>query len=501
MAVRTSLGASRAALRAQLLVESGLHAVAGGTLALGAAHLATRALATRATDAFALPRVEQAGVDGPVLAFALAVTALTAVLVGMVPALEAGRVAPAATLNAEGRGPGRRSARLRDGLVVVEMALSVVLLVGAGLLARSLASLLAVDPGIRPENVVTARVSLSGPAYQGTDPDVRFFAALSERLAELPGVEAAGGVTYLPMDGGGAATSFYPADRPRPADGEWPVADIRNVTGDYFGAMGIELVRGRLFGPDDRAGAARVVVVSRTLADRHWPGEDPIGKPLAVRWSDLEAWTVVGVVGDVHLQALDEAPRETVYHPYGQAPWLASLSLVLRTRGDAEVAVAGLRAAVRAQDPSLPVSRVRVMEDVVRTSLARPRSLAFLMVVFSGAAAGLAAVGLYGVLSWAVARRAREFGVRMAMGAERGDVMRLVARRGLGLAVLGLVLGLTAALAASRTVESLLFGVEPHDLVSFAASALLLLAVAALASAVPAWRATRVQPQEALRSE
>jgi predicted permease len=501
MAVRSSLGASGGTLAAQLLVESALHAAAGGALGLAAAFAGTRLLATRMPDVFALPRVEQAGVNGTVLLFALGVTLSTAVLVGLVPALQARRVAPARTLNAEGRGPGRGSTRLRDALVVAEVAVSVVLLVGAGLLGRSFATLLAVDPGVEVENVVTARVSLTGSRYDGTDPDVRFFHDLAERLAELPGVEASGGVSFLPMGGMNSRTSFYAADRPAPQPEEWASADIRNVVGDYFGAMGIELLRGRLFEPDDVEGGPAVVVVSRALAEQQWPGEDPLGKPVAINWRDLEPWTVVGVVEDVHHAGLGQDPHPTVYHHYPQAPYFGFMSLALRTRGETAAAVEGLRRAVAELDPGLPVSRVRVMDDVVGGTLARPRMTTLLMGIFAGVAALLAAVGLYGVLSYAVARRVREFGVRMAVGAGRGDVLRLVAARGLALAGLGLVLGLGGAFAAAGALDSLLFGITARDPASFVASGALLVAVAAGASLLPAWRATRVPPVEALRSE
>ncbi len=501
MAIRTSLGASGGALARQLLTESALLVGVGGLLGLVAAETGTRLLAARMPDAFALPRVEQAGVDLRVLLFALGVTVLTGILVGLVPALQARRLAPAATLNAEGRGPGHESSRVRDLLVVGEMALSVVLLVGAGLLARSFMALVSVDSGIRPENVVTARVNLTGPRYDGREPDVRFYDRLAERLSELPGVEAGGGVTFLPMAGSGAATSYYAADKPEPPKEDWPVANIRNVVGDYFQAMGIDLLQGRLFDQRDRPESPRVIVVNRALAEQEWPGENPIGKPLAINWTSLEPWTVVGVVEDVRLGGLEQEPTPTVYHAYAQAPYFPFMTIALRTRGETAQAVTALRALVRELDPALPLSRVAVMDDVVARSVARPRMTTFLMGVFAAVASALAAVGLYGILSYNVARRGREFGVRMAMGADRSDVLGMVARRGLLLAVVGLLVGAGVALAGAGILRSLLYQTPARDPVSFALAGLLLMVVAGLASLVPAWRATRVQPVDALRSD
>ncbi len=502
MAVRSALGASGGRLAGQLVVESLLLAGVGGVVGVGLAWVATRVLTPGLLEAFALPRLGDVGLDGSVLAFAAAVTTATGLVFGLAPAWGAVRRGPAETLGAEGRGPSRRTGRLRRGLVVAEVALSVMLLTSAGLLVRSFRTLAAVDTGFEAERVVTGRINLTGERYRGAEPDLLFYADLETRLAALPGVEAFGGVSFLPLDGLGSATSYYPADRPVPPRDQWSVADIRPVVGDYFGAMGIERVAGRTFEATDDADSPRVIVVNRSLAEEAWPGEDPLGRPLAINWSDLEPWTVVGVVDDVVHTGMDQAPRPMVYHTLRQAPYFSFMTLALRTRaGDVAGAVAGLRSAVAAIDPAVPVTRVRAMDDLVRTATARPRMTAFLVTLFAGAAAALAAVGLYGVLAFAVARRVREIGVRMALGARATDVVALVTGQGLRLVALGLVLGLGGAALGSRVFEALLFGITAHDPWAFAAAGALFAVVGTAASVIPALRAVRILPGRALREE
>jgi putative ABC transport system permease protein len=381
------------------------------------------------------------------------------------------------------------------------VALSVVLLTSAGLLVRSFDSISRAETGFEPARAVTGRVNLTGPRYAGSEPDIRFFDALATELESLPGAEAAGGVSFLPLDGLGSATSYYAADRAVPPREEWLVADIRTVTGDYFGAMGIALLQGRAFEATDREDSERVVVVSRSLAESTWPGEDPIGRPLAINWSDLEPWTVVGVVDDVVHVDMTQAPRPMAYHAMPQAPYFPFMTLVVRTRTDEAQAVAALREAVAAVDPAVPLTRIQTMDSVVRASTARPRITAFLVTLFAGVAALLAAVGLYGVLAFAVARRVREIGVRMALGARAADVVRMVTLQGLRLVGAGLVIGLAVAAAGSRLLESTLFSVSAWDPLAFSASATLFAMVGAAACVVPAVRAVRVQPGRALRED
>lgn len=502
MAVRSALGASGRALARQVVVENLVLAALGGAMGLGLAWVATRLLTPGLMQAFTIPRLGDVGLDAGVLAFAALVTTATGLVFGLAPAWSAGRRGPGATLGAEGRGPSRRTGQLRRALVVAEVALSVVLLTSAALLVRSFRTLTAVETGFEADRVVTGRVNLTGARYRGTEPDLRFYADLEARLADLPGVEAAGGVSFLPLDGLGSATSYYAADRPVPPREEWPVADIRPVLGDYFGAMGIALERGRGFAATDDGDAPRVIVVSRSLADQAWPGEDPLGRPLAINWDDLEPWTVVGVVEDVVHAGMGESPRPTVYHTVRQAPYFSFLSVALRT-GAADVAdaVTGLRNAVAAIDPSVPVTRVRAMDEFVRTATARPRMTAFLVTLFAGTAAMLAAVGLYGVLAFAVARRVREIGVRMALGARTRDVLGMVTGQGLRLVAVGLAMGLAVAAVLGRFVEALLFGVTAHDPWAYAAATFGFAAVGVTACVVPALRAIRIRPGRALREE
>jgi putative ABC transport system permease protein len=501
MAVRTSLGASGSALAGQLFTESALVAGAGALLGLLLASLGTAQLASRMPDAFALPRVEAAGMDGTVLAFAVAVTILTALLFGLLPAAQAAGASPAATLHAEARGPSRRSGALRNGLVVAEVALSVVLLAGAALLGRSMMTLVSVDPGIEPEQVLVGRVNLAGDTYPTAAPKVAFFDELIGRLDAIPGTSSVGAITFLPMDGPGAGTSYWPAEHPKPPTDERPVADILNVLGDYFGSMGIELLQGRTFDSRDRTDAPQTVVVSKALADAHWPGQSAVGQQVVVSWVDETPWEVVGVVDDVRRAGLSQEPRAAIYMHYPKATFFPWMQLTIRATGDPATLASAVRAELGQMDSALPLGSVRIMDDVVAKTTARPRMTATLMIVFAGLATLLAAVGLYGVLSYAVSQRTREIGVRIAMGARPEHVLGLVVRQGAGLAAMGLVLGLGAALATGRVVSSLLYEVEPSDPVSLGAAGVLLFTVAVLACTVPAFRASRVPPAEALRSE
>jgi predicted permease len=502
MAVRSALGAGTGALSRQLFTESLLLAGAGGLVGVAAAWVAVRVAAIRLPAGFTLPRIETVGLDPTVLVAALAVTAGSGLVLGFIPALHARRASPATTLRAEGRGPSRWSGRFRAGLVVVEVALSVVLLSGAALLVRSFVTLTAQDPGFDAASVVTARVNLRGERWADDDEARwRFHREVQGELARIPGVEAAGAVSFLPLDGLGSATSYAPGDRPEPARGEWPVADVRTVAGSYFEAMEIDLVRGRSFDARDGADTPRRVVVSRALAEAHWPDADPVGKSIVINWNDLEPWTIVGVVADVRHAGLDQEPRAMVYLNHEQAPWFASLFVVVRARGEAGPVVSAIRAAVSRLDPAVPVTRVRVMDEVVSAATAHARITTFLLGAFALVSALLASVGLYGVLSTAVARRVREIGVRMALGASASAVVGEVLRRGGTWVGGGLLAGLAAALASGGLLRSLLYGVPPRDPLALAGAVLLFGAVACVASLVPAIRAVRVHPVEALRAE
>lgn len=501
MAILTSLGATGRTLIGRLLAEGLLVAGLGATSGIGLAYLATGFLAHRIPQAFAVPRLASATVDGTVLIVTILATVLTGVLFGLTPALQAIRVSPASTLNAESRGPSRRTGRLRNGLVVAEVALSVVLLGGAALLARSLATLLEVDPGFRPDHVMVGRINLSGPAYESDQAKVNFYEEFLQRLAREPGVEAAGGITFLPMEGMGAGTSYYPMDRPVPDPDDRPTADIRNVAGEYFQAMGIRVLEGRSFDRRDRGDGPRTAVVNQTLAEKQWPGVSAVGKPLYISWETEEPWEIIGVVDDVRLAGLSETPRETIYLSYPRTPYFGFMHIAARASGDPRELASVMREELHGMDPDLPLGSVRPMKEVVLSSAARPRMTAFLMVLFAGLATLLAAIGLYGVLAYAVSRRVREIGVRMAVGAGSREIVEMVVRQGGFLVILGLGLGLIMTLVGGRVLSGLLYQIQPNDPLALAAAALLLLAIALGATALPAWRATRVAPADALRNE
>ena len=501
MAVRTSLGATGRTLAGQLLTESLIVAGLGALVGVALAHVGTTVLTTRMPDAFSIPRVEGAAVEGTALLFALGLTIVTGVLFGIVPAIQAARTPPSATLAAEGRSTSRSTAVVRAGLVVTQVALSVTLLAGAALMGRSVGALLDVDPGIEPMGVWTTRVNLEGSDLRGGNQQTRFFQAYLERITSLPGVASAGAISFLPMDGLASATSVYPTDQPVPDAGEMSGAEIRNVVGDYFGTLGIALLRGRLLDGRDREDAPQTVVVSEALAEQFWPGESAVGRSLVVDWVDDTPWEVVGVVENVTVHGPDAGPAAVAYLSYAQAEFFPWLHVVVRTQGPVPGLPAALQKELREMDASVPFGAVRAMPDVVARTTARPRMTSLLVALFAGVATLLASVGLYGVLSFSVSRRVREIGVRIALGARPGDVSTMVARRALGLVVAGLAIGLLLALAAGQLARTLLFGIEPTDPLSLAGAAGTLLAVALLASLVPAVRAARVPPAEALRTD
>ncbi len=505
MAVRVALGAGRGRLVRQLLTESLLLGLAGGGLGLLLALWTTRALVALRPEG--MPRVDSIRVDGPVLAFTLAVALATSVLAGLVPALRATEGGISGTLRGGGRGglASRRGNRLRGGLVVGQMALAVVLLAGAGLLLRSFARLVAVDPGFRVERVLAFRVELPRAAYDSGDETSGFYARFLERVHGLPGVEAAGAVYRLPIAQGSFGSRFEVEGRAVGAGEEEPSIGVLSVTPGYFRTLGVPLLRGRGIEDGDRAGGPPVVVINRAAAERFFSGVDPVGRRLARFSFDpieaaAESFTVVGVVGDVRGEALDRAPEPEAFFAHAQVP-LPAMSVVVRASGDPLALAGAVRRELSALDPDLPAPEFRTLEQVVAESVARPRFLAGLLTLFAAAALSLAALGVYGLLSYAVAQRTREIGVRIALGARPRDVLEMVVRRALALAGAGVVLGLGGALTLTRLLESQLFGVGAGDPATLAAVVSLLGAAALLASLVPARRAARMSPLEALRAE
>jgi putative ABC transport system permease protein len=385
--------------------------------------------------------------------------------------------------------------------VVAQLSLALVLLAGAGLLLRSLHRLGAVNPGFDPENLLTLSVELPPATYPDGARRTAFVGQLVERVGGLPGVSAAGAVSFLPLTNGGAATRFTIVGRPAPEPGHWTSADIRIVDPGYFAAMRISLERGRRLTAVDRADAPPVVVINETMARRFWPNENPIGARLQVGWTHPEARPeVVGVVGDVHLSSLDGELRPMIYYPQSQEP-SGYMVIVARHAGDVAGLTAAMRAVVRGLDRNLPVSDVATMSTRLVRSMSDRRYPMLLLTVFAALAVLLAAVGIYGVLAYAVSQRLREIGIRMALGARHADVLGMVIGGGMRLTLAGVAIGTLGGLVASRALGRLLYGVTPTDPLTFAAVAGVLALVALVAVSFPALRATRVDPMTVLRSE
>jgi putative ABC transport system permease protein len=503
LAIRSSLGAGTGRLVRQLVTESVLLGLLGAGAGLFIAHWALDGLL--AIVPVDVPSFGRIGLDRTAVLFTLGLSVASAILFGLVPALHVARPALARALKEGGTvaGAGRERRRLTNALVVSEMALALVLLVGAGLLVKSFWRLSHVDPGFDPRNVLTFQVSLPGTRYGEAPKQLQFYREAVDRLSTLPGVDVVGAISWAPM-GLGSATDFTVVGRPAPALGESPVADVRMVTPGAFAAMGVPLRRGRLIAATDSPERSKVVVVNEGMAEEFWPGEDPIGRKINMDWDGHYTFEVVGVVADVHLTALETKPRATLYFPVEQLP-NSFMTMMVRSKTSAGPSLSAIKAAMAAVDPGLPVAEVRTLEAIVSRSLALPRFLLLLLAVFSTTAIVLAAIGLYGVLSYAVGQRRPEVGVRVALGARPVDIRRLILGEGFLLAGVGLVAGAIGAFGLARVlsgiVSGLLFEVSPTDPGAYAAVALVLGAAAFLAAWLPARRASRVDPVVALRSE
>ena len=500
LAVRAALGAGRARLVRQLLAESLVLAGIGGLCGLLLGWWAIGFLRATVAERLPIQRLEMVGIDLPVLLFTLAASLASGLVFGVVPALTASGARLTDSLKEGGRtGSASRGTRARSVFVVVEVALALVLLVGAGLLVRSFVRLLDQNPGFDPARTVTMRISLPGTRYGGEGQRARFLARFFEQVDAIPGVEASGAISFLPLTGLGAATSMQIVGKPLPPKGQEPVTDVRVITHDYVETMGIPLLQGRLFNEQDPADARGRVVINATMASRHWPGEDPIGKRVRISWDSLED-EVIGVVGDVRHYGLDVESRAMTYWPFSRNPY-GTMTVTVRTAGDASRVVSSIAGLVRQLDPELVVANIRTMDEVVFSSVAQRRLTMLLLTVFAGAALLLAAVGIYGVIAYGVTQRTQEIGIRMALGAQRGDVLGMVVKHALKLAGGGIVIGGACALLLTRLMEGLLFQVKPGDPLTFVVVSAILAAVALLASYIPGRRATQVDPVVALRAD
>jgi putative ABC transport system permease protein len=505
IAIRLALGARRWTIVRQLLVESLLLATAGGVLGVLGALWVVEALSKLVPES--LSKLQNVTIDARVLMFTLGVSVLTAIVFGGVPAVLAARAKPGETLSdvARDTGGGTSGRHVRRVLIVSEVALAVVLLVGAGLLIRSFQLLRQVQTGFSTENLLTMKMVLPMPKYGKPEARRAFYDEMLRRVGELPGIESAGMITFLPLSFSGMNFSFSVEGRAQPSDMKLPFALYRVVSPEYFRTMGIPLQRGRFFDSHDSADSQPVILISQRLAEQYWPGEDPTGKRLKIGPLDSpNPWlTVVGVVGNVRQAGLYGDPRMDLYAPYAQdrRAFIAPRDLVLRTKGDAVSVAGAVRQAVWSVDKDQPVTNVRTMDQVFASAISQERFQALMLGLFAALALVLACVGLYGVISYAVVQRTHEIGVRMALGARSADVLRLVLRQGIGLTIVGLIIGVGVGLVATRVLTDMLFGVTPRDPLTFIGVPALLLLVAFLACYVPARRATRIDPLVALRYE
>ncbi|HEV2423858.1 MAG TPA: ABC transporter permease [Terriglobia bacterium] len=508
IAIRSALGAGRARVVRQMITESTLLGVLGGALGLLLAYGGYPLIASAASH---LPhglgsptgaaRIAAAGIDGWVIGFTLGLSLLTGLLFGLAPALRASRPDVAGGMKQRASDSGTQRGRFQDLLVAGEVALALVILVGAGLLIRSFLALVNVDPGFAPANVLTMNLQLPESRYQTPAEMIAFERQALDRLSALPGSRATGAILGLPLGSIYIRGDITVEGAPPTAPGAPPIEPGKHVVGgDYFRAAGIALRSGRYFTDQDNRSSRHVMIVSESLARRLWPRGQAVGKRVDAGFSNAGWCTVVGVVGDVKQRGLDKSASLAIYLPYEQLP-VPYLTLILRTSSDPLSAVPAARHAIESVDPELPLYDVASMEQLIYNSVSEPRFNTTLLAIFAGLALVLATVGIYGVMSYTVTQRTHEIGIRMALGARSGDVLRSVIAQGALRAGAGIVLGLTGALFLTRFLRTLLFGVHPMDPMTFAAVAALLAGVALLASYIPARRAMRIDPLAALRCE
>jgi putative ABC transport system permease protein len=504
IAVRAALGASRLRLVRQMLTESILLAVAGGAAGLMIALVGVKWLVSFGPDT--LPRVREIAVDPGMTGFTLLISVVTGVLFGLVPALQISRSAFADALKESGRtSAGLHRSRLRSALVISEVALSLVLLIGAGLMIRSFAKLNQIDPGFNPSRLLTLRVTLLPNKYREDERVAQFYAQLLEGAATTPGIVSVGAISYLPVTGGITNDYFTIEGRPPVAKEAQPIAEYRVVTPHYFEAMGIPPLAGRDVAETDTKQTPNVVVINDAFARQHFAGENPLGQRIKLQGQQRDPLLIVGVVGNVRNGGLDEQPTSEVYVPFLQDPlsqtYQRSMTIIARTKSEPSAVAGSLRVALTTLDKSLPVYAVKSMTEHLHETLTRRRFNLILLSIFGSVALALAAIGIYGVISYGINQRTHEIGIRLALGANRYDVLKLVVKQGMLLTLSGVALGLFAAWGLTRLIKTLLFDVSVTDPLTFIVIALLLAFVALLACSIPARRAMKVDPMIELRYE
>ncbi|HKQ04027.1 MAG TPA: ABC transporter permease [Blastocatellia bacterium] len=505
LALRAALGASRWQIIRQLLTESLVLSLLAGGAGLLVAMWGLSAI--KHYGANQLPRLDEVQINAKVLVFTLAVSVLTALLFSLLPVIKASRPEINELLKGGAKSvTSSRSLRVwRDSLVVTEVALGLVLLVGAGLMIRSFAMLVNVDPGFDPKNVLTGRISMTRALYQAHDERVRYVKQTLERLKAMPGVESAAFVAPMPFSGGNVGSDFRIEGRPAPEPGQEPDANNRSVTVDYFEAIKIPLRRGRYFTEQDQRGGTGVAIINETLARRYFADEDPIGKRIShiganQNEGDPEQFEIVGVVGDVHHSSLTRAANPEIYLPYQQNSWDWGNFLVRTTHAPAAL-TGSFTEAVRSGDRTVPVTNVQPLAEAIRGTVAETQFYTLLFALFGATGLILTLTGIYGVIAYTVSQRTQEIGIRMALGGQSKDVLRLFVGKGMMLTAAGIAIGVVVAVALTRLMANLLFGLSPTDPLTFAVIALLLGVVALVACYIPARRATKIDPMAALRYE
>ena len=503
LTVRAALGAGNSRLIRQLLTESVVLASLGGLIGILLAKAAI--FAVRDFGPSSIPRLGEMGLDNRVLAFALGITLFTGILFGLAPALGATRGNLVESLKEGGHrsGSSRVAQKTRQLLVVSQIALALVLVIAAGLLTRTFYDLLSVDPGFHPTHALTFQLSLPALKYPDQSDTTSFYNEVLRRLQDLPGVQSAGLTETIPMDGATESTAIRVPGRVESSSMDIPIANYTIASPGYFAAVGTPILRGRPFLDSDTAGSPPVTVISETMAKKFWPGLDPVGKQVAPKSPIYPLATIIGIASDVKRLSLRESPPPEMYVPYTQKVWpsLLTMNVVVRTFQDPASIAASVREVIHSIDADLPLANIKPLADIVTDSMLVPRFSVFLLGTFGGLALLLAAVGMYGVISYNIAQRTQEIGIRIALGAQRHDVLRIVFRYGIRLAAIGIGTGLAAAFAVTRLMRSFLYGIHATDPLTFASVVILLLLVALAACYIPARRALRVDPIVALRYE